>query len=135
MNTVEIAQIRDNIIFRKPELVEVRIVKVPRSNILNNYVRQTGRILYVSNDCLEASVKLESGKIIRFPIRHLQRVYRYEPSKVYESIRFVQSKNTDIEKETLNEVYDNLEQEQPETDTEESGDIYDSGDIIEDNEE
>lgn len=142
MNTVEIIQIRDNIVFRKPELVEVQIIKVPRSIILNNYVRQTGTIIYVSNDCSEASVKLESGKIVKFPIKHLRRIQRYIPSKVYESVRHYRPKvETGFSaehvleiKEDLQELYDretDQDQDQDQiSDSEETGDIYDSGDVM-----
>lgn len=76
MNTINTTSVKNR--FLRKELVEVEIVKVPRSISLNNYVRQTGKITGISEDGNMFWVYLEeSRKIVKFPKQHLREIYRF----------------------------------------------------------
>lgn len=81
MNSISVDRIQ------KREFIEVQVVKIPKSK-LNDYVRQIGRVIQVSRDGLV--VKLESRKIVKFPLNHVRELRRFskcnktETEEIYE---------------------------------------------------
>lgn len=57
--------------FEDKQLIEVQIIKKRNSRSLNNYVRQFGKVVQIpSHGCVW--VKLESKKVVRFPLEHIR---------------------------------------------------------------
>lgn len=63
--------------FLNKEYIEVQVSKVPGSVVLNNFVRQCGKVVGISQDGNFLWIKLESRKIVKFPKRHLTEIRRY----------------------------------------------------------
>jgi len=61
--------------FEERQLVEVQVRKLPCS-ILNNFVMQYGKIVQFPQNGF-VHVKLESRKIVRFPVKHLNIIHRF----------------------------------------------------------
>lgn len=113
--------------FLKKEYIEVQVTKVQGSIILNNFVRQCGKVVGVSQDGNFLWIKLESRKIVKFPKRHLIEIRRY--SKIgdkgemtrYNMERIVEDlpeEEQDDEGDKEIDGYDDIEEENNEIDEE-----------------
>lgn len=57
--------------FENKQLVQVQIIKKKTRTVLNNYVRQFGKVVQMpSHGCVW--IKLESKKVVKFPLEHIK---------------------------------------------------------------